>query len=182
VTRLPEKAERYEDMDKIVGMYVKRQGPTEIARQTGFKRAYVVEILDEWKASARHMDEMRDRVAEAIRIMEEHFNFLVREGHKTLSQVDEEIGNNGIDHQLLSQRTKASAFLLDLEQKKIDTLQKAGLLDAAEVGDQVAEMERRQGIIVDILRNELCPACRQKVMRRLGEVTNKTEVVVVHEQ
>jgi hypothetical protein len=178
---IPHDAVRYDDLQNVIELYVQNINATQISKQLGLQRKYVVELLDEFKASARYNTDMKDRVAEAIRVMDEHFGFLIREAHKTLSQVDEEIANNGVDHQLLAQRSKAISVLMDLQSRRIDTMQKAGLLDAAELGNEVAEIERKQEILVEILREHLCPMCKKAVMSRLGAVTGRAEVVVVHE-
>jgi hypothetical protein len=75
----------------------------------------------------------------------------------------------------------ALKLVADLEAKRLDALQKAGLLDAAEMGDHVADMEEKMGIMVSILRNDLCPECKRTVAQKLQQVTNQVEAVRVYE-
>jgi uncharacterized protein with PIN domain len=80
-------------------------------------------------------------------------------------------------------RTKAQALKLiaDVEQKRIDMLQKAGVIEKNEMADQILETERKQEVLVSILRDvtSSCPNCKQEVARRLSEVTNRVEVISV---
>jgi hypothetical protein len=177
---VPDEVARYEDMDKVIALHVQSKQPTTIAKETGLQRKYVLELIDEWKASARHNDEMKERVSEAIRVMDEHYNSLIREAWKTLKQVDEKIAEDGIDHQILGQRTRAVSAIADLESKRIESMQKAGMLDAADMGDKFLEQEKKQQTLIDILRNELCVSCKKKVMTRLGDITGRTETVVTY--
>lgn len=177
---VPVHGDRYQDMNDVIGLHVKNTPPTTIAKSLGFQRKYVLELINEWRESARYDDEMKERVSEAIRVMDEHYNVLIREAWKTLTQIDEEIESNGRDHQLFGQRTRAVSAIADLETKRIDAMHKSGMLDAADMGDKFLEQEKKQATLIDILRNELCQGCKKKVMSKLGEVTGKTEVVVVH--
>ena len=49
------------------------------------------------------------------------------------------------------------------------------------MGDQFADQEEKMKKLIDILRNDLCPACRQLVASKLKEITGQVEVVIVHD-
>jgi len=49
------------------------------------------------------------------------------------------------------------------------------------MGDHVADMEEKMGIMVSILRNDLCPVCKKTVAQKLQQVTNQVEAVRVYE-
>jgi hypothetical protein len=59
----------------------------------------------------------------------------------------------------------------------VDLLQKAGVLEGTDLGAELAEMEEKQAILIDILRNDLCEKCQATVARRLKEVTGQVEAV-----
>jgi hypothetical protein len=63
----------------------------------------------------------------------------------------------------------------------MEMLQKAGLLDNAELGNQIAETEAKQEILIGILRNvtSKCEHCRIEVATRLSRVTDQVEPIVV---
>jgi hypothetical protein len=63
-------------------------------------------------------------------------------------------------------------------------LQKAGLLENKELAEEMMEIEKRQDILVNILRDIATehPEIRDKVMRRLSEASKEQEVItIVHD-
>jgi len=62
-------------------------------------------------------------------------------------------------------------------------LQEVGLLDNAELAGQLAETERKQEILVGILKEVTasCPKCKMDVARRLSQITGIVESVVVED-
>jgi hypothetical protein len=58
-------------------------------------------------------------------------------------------------------------------------LQKAGLLDNKEIAEQIIEMERRQSILINILKDVASkhPEIRNEIMSKLSEV--QTEVMII---
>ena len=70
-----------------------------------------------------------------------------------------------------------------IEAKRIGMLQQVGLLDNAELASQVAEAERKQEILVKILKEvtSTCPKCKLEVAKRLSQITGVVEAVVINE-
>ena len=63
-------------------------------------------------------------------------------------------------------------------------LQKAGLLENKELAEEMVEIEKRQEILVEILRDIATehPEIRDKVMRRLSDIAKENEVItIVHD-
>jgi len=60
-------------------------------------------------------------------------------------------------------------------------LQKAGLLENKELADQLLEAERKQDILVKILREVSgeCQRCKNEVARRLAQASGQEEVITV---
>ena len=81
----------------------------------------------------------------------------------------------------LNIKAQSLKLIADVEQKRIDMLQKAGVLEKNEMADQILETERKQEVLVGILRDvtSSCPNCKQEVARRLSQVTNRVEVINV---
>lgn len=155
------------EMQEVVKLYVQNLSPATIARRLGLKRAEVLGHIDNWKYIATNTDAMRDRTTELIVSMDEHYTLLIQKAHDIIEEVDQgEVGGQG-RHQYLNQKLGAIKTIADLETKRIDVLQKAGLLDAADLGDELAQMEEQKQILLEILNDELCEHCKPKVMLRL---------------
>jgi hypothetical protein len=161
-------------MNTVVAQLLKGDNATAIAKNTGLKRAQVIEYIDEWKQLAQNNKTIQSRAYEALTGMDEHYSMIIRELWGVLEEADM---NNDL-------RTKTTVLknLADIEGKRVDLLQKAGLLDTQQMGDEVIEMERKHEILITILREVTsdCPHCKVEVARRLSRVTGKAETIVVN--
>lgn len=166
--------DRIEQMNTVVAQLLKGDNATAIAKNTGLKRAQVIEYIDEWKQLAQNNKTIQSRAYEALTGMDEHYSMIIRELWGVLEEADM---NNDL-------RTKTTVLknLADIEGKRVDLLQKAGLLDTQQMGDEVIEMERKHEILITILREVTsdCPHCKVEVARRLSRVTGQTETIVVN--
>ena len=84
----------------------------------------------------------------------------------------------------LSAKTQAVKLVMDIESKRIDMLQKAGLLENKELAEEMVEIERRQEVLMGILRDIASeyPQVRDEIMRRLSNISKESEVItIVHE-
>jgi len=84
----------------------------------------------------------------------------------------------------LSAKTAAIKLVMDIESKRIDMLQKAGLLENKELAEEMVEVERRQEVLVGILRDVASeyPEVRDTIMQRLSSIAKEGEVItVVHD-
>jgi hypothetical protein len=134
------------------------------------KRTRVVELLDEFKIYAANNRHINDRAREALVAADRHYSMIIERSWETVEQAD-------MAGEL---RTKAGALKLvaDVEQKRIDMLQKAGVLDNTELASQLAEAEEKHEILIGILR-DLCPDCKQKVATRLSRASGEATTIVV---
>lgn len=166
--------DRIEQMNTVVAQLLKGDNATNIAKNTGLKRAQVIEYIDEWKQLAQNNKTIQSRAYEALTGMDEHYSMIIRELWGVLEEADM---NNDL-------KTKNSVLknLADIEGKRVDLLQKAGLLDSQQVGNEVIEMEKKHEILIGILREVTsdCPHCKVEVARRLSRVTGETETIVVN--
>ena len=170
-----ELADRYDRMNKVVEELLKGSTPTQIATITGFKRAEVVELIDDWKKVIHNDTSARDRAKEAISGADQHYAMLIKEAWKTVEDADTS-GQLGI-------KSGALKLIADIEAKRIGMLQQVGLLDNAELATQIADTERKQEILVGILKEVTasCPKCKMDVAKRLSQITGVVEAVVVEE-
>jgi hypothetical protein len=170
-----ELADHYDRMNMVVSELLKGNNPTSIATLTGFKRAEVVELIDEWKKVVHNDSGARDRAKEAISGADQHYAMLIKEAWKTVEDADQ-AGQ-------LSVKSGALKLIADIEGKRIGMLQEVGLLDNAELAGQLAETERKQEILVSILKETTasCPKCKMDVARRLSQITGIVESVIVED-
>ena len=168
-----ELADHYDRMNKVVSELLKGNNPTQIATLTGFKRAEVLEYIEEWKQVVRSDSGARERAKEAISGADQHYAMLIKEAWKTVEDAD------GAGQ--LNVKATALKLIADIEGKRIGMLQEVGLLDNAELATQLAETERTQDILVKILKEvtATCPKCKMEVAKRLSQITGIVEPVVI---
>ena len=168
-----ELADHYDRMNKVVSELLKGNNPTQIATLTGFKRAEVLEYIEEWKQVVRSDSGARERAKEAISGADQHYAMLIKEAWKTVEDADTQ-GQ-------LNVKATALKLIADIECKRIGMLQEVGLLDNAELATQLAETERKQDILVKILKEvtATCPKCKMEVAKRLSQITGIVEPVVI---
>jgi hypothetical protein len=171
-----ELADHYDRMNKVVEELLKGNNPTQIATLTGFKRAEVVELIGEWKTVVHNDTAARERAKEAISGADQHYAMLIKEAWKTVEDADQ-AGQ-------LSVKSGALKLIADIEGKRIGMLQEVGLLDNAELATQLAETERKQDVLVKILKEVTagCPKCKMDVAKRLSQITGIVEPVVLDEE
>lgn len=170
-----ELADRYDQMNRVVAELLKGNNPTQIATITGFQRKQVLELIDDWKQVVHNDNSARERAKEAVSGADQHYAMLIKEAWKTVEDADTQ-GQLG---------TKATALKLiaDIETKRIGMLQQVGLLDNAELAGQLAETERKQEVLVKILKEvtSTCSKCKMDVAKRLSQITGVVEPVVIDE-
>jgi len=163
-------------VNKVVGEYLKGNDPTKISKELSIPRKQVVEYLTEWKQMASANDAIRSRAREALTAADEHYSRLISKSYEVIDDAD----TNG------DLRSKAGAIklVMDIESKRIEMLQKAGLLENKELAEEMMEIERKQDILKQILMDIASehPEIRDKIMKRLSEVANEGQTItVVHD-
>jgi hypothetical protein len=118
-------------------------------------------------------DAIRARAKEALAAADTHYSKLVS---RTYEVIDEASMTNN-----LSAKTAAIKLVMDIESKRIDMLQKAGLLENKELAEEMIEIERRQEVLVGILRDIASehPEVRDIIMQRLSAIAKQNEVVTI---
>jgi len=163
-------------MNKVVEELLRGNNPTQIATLTGLKRAEVVGLIDQWKTVVHNDTSARERAKEAISGADQHYAMLIKEAWKTVEDADQ-AGQ-------LSVKSGALKLIADIEGKRIGMLQEVGLLDNAELAGQIAESERKQEILVKILKEVTasCPKCKMEVAKRLSQITGIVEPIEIIEE
>jgi hypothetical protein len=168
-----EPAVHFDRMNKVVEELLKGNSASQIATLTGFSRKEVLEFIDEWKSVVHNDSSLRDRAKEAISGADQHYAMLIKEAWKTVEDADTQ-GQ-------LNVKAGALKLIADIETKRIGMLQSVGVLENNELASQIAEAERKQEILVKILKEvtSSCPKCKMDVAKRLSQVTGVVEPIYI---
>jgi hypothetical protein len=118
-------------------------------------------------------DAIRARAKEALAGADTHYTKLITKAYEV---IDESSMTNN-----LSAKTQAIKLVMDIEKSRIEMLQKAGLLENKELAEEMVEIERRQEVLVEILRDiaSTHPEVRDLIMRRLSQIAKEGEVITI---
>lgn len=165
----------FDKMNTVVEQLLKGNSATQIATLTGYKRADVLALIDDWKSVVHNDTNIRDRAREALLGADQHYDMLI----KSLWQTVEDADSQG----QLSIKAGALKSIADIENKRITMLQSVGVLENNEIATQIAETEKKQELLVKILKEvtSTCPKCKMDVARRLSQITGIVESVVVEQ-
>jgi len=168
-----EPAVHFDRMNKVVEELLKGNSASQIATTTGFSRKEVLEFIDEWKSVVHNDNSLRDRAKEAISGADQHYAMLIKEAWKTVEDADTQ-GQ-------LNVKAGALKLIADIETKRIAMLQSVGVLENNQLASQIAEAERKQEILVKILKEvtSSCPKCKMDVAKRLSQVTGVVEPIFI---
>jgi len=165
-----------DQVNQVVEEYLKGNDPTVISKQLSIPRQRVVTLINEWKVMASANDAIRARAKEALAAADTHYSKLVS---RTYEVIDEASMTNN-----LSAKTQAIKLVMDIEKSRIEMLQKAGLLENKELAEEMVQIERRQEVLVEILREiaSTHPEVRDLIMQRLSQIAKEGEVItIVHD-
>ena len=165
--------EHLDDVNRVVEKYLQGNEPTQISKELAMPRTKVVAYINEWKQMASDNAIIRARAKEALAGADTHFNKLISKAYEVIDDATT-VANLGA-------KTAAIKLVLDIEGKRIDMLQKAGLLENKELAEEMLEIERKQDILVGILRDIASeyPQIRDEIMRRLSQVSREQEVITI---
>ena len=165
--------EHLDDVNRVVEKYLQGNEPTQISKELAMPRTKVVAYINEWKQMASDNAIIRARAKEALAGADTHFNKLISKAYEVIDDATT-VANLGA-------KTAAIKLVLDIEGKRIDMLQKAGLLENKELAEEMIEIERKQDILVGILRDIASeyPQIRDEIMRRLSAASKEQEVITI---
>jgi hypothetical protein len=162
-----------DQVNLVVEEYLKGSVPTVISKQLSIPRTRVVTLINEWKVMASANDAIRARAKEALAAADTHYSKLISKSYEVIDEAS--MTNN------LGAKTQAIKLVMDIESKRIDMLQKAGLLENKELADEMIEIENRQMVLMSILKDIASeyPQVRDEIMKRLSSIAKKDEVITV---
>jgi hypothetical protein len=165
--------EHLDKVNKVVEEYLKGSEPTQISKELDMPRQKVVTYINEWKQMASDNAAIRARAKEALVGADTHYNKLINKAYEVIDDATTTAN--------LSAKTAAIKLVLDIEARRIDMLQKAGLLENKELAEEMLEIENKQEILVGILKDIASeyPQVRDEIMRRLSSVSKNKEVITI---
>jgi hypothetical protein len=175
--------EAYQNMEEIVKRHLKGHSPLKIARDMGIKMVEVNKNVAMWREIVQKDMESRDAARDHLNEMVERFTGLIAVLSENLESLQNyDYSGDGKQsaakfESISGQINTTVRNIADLDSKRVDLLQKAGLLENAALGDELAEREAREEALINILRNDLCPDCKMVVARKLQAITQQVEVV-----
>jgi hypothetical protein len=158
-------------VNKVASEYLKGLDASQISKELDIPRQRVLSLLSDWREMAASNQAIHARAKEALAGADQHFSGLIKKAYEVIDVADTNAN--------LGAKTQAIKLIADIESKRLEMLQKAGLLDNKEIAEQIVEMERKHEILIKILKDVASnhPEIRHEIMNRLSEV--QTEVVII---
>lgn len=167
---------RFESMERVAELTLKGYSSTAISKEMGIPRKEVMTLQEDYRAALSNDSEARDLARDHLNQMVHHYDILIKKFYDLIDEID----TLNFNHQVAAQKNATLKSIAELEAKRLDALQKAGLLDSAELGDELAEAEEKREIILDIIQNQVCPACRNKIAADIARAKgNPNEVPAI---
>lgn len=165
--------EHLDEVNKVVERYLQGNEPTQISKDLAMPRTKVVSLINEWKVMASDNAIIRARAKEALAGADTHYNKLITKAYEVIDDATTTAN--------LTAKTAAIKLVMDIEKTRIDMLQKAGLLENKELAEEMVEIERKQDILVNILKDIASeyPQIRDEIMRRLSQVARDQETITI---
>lgn len=162
-----------EEVNRVASEYIKGNDESSIAIALRIPRNRVVSLLNEWRKMVSNNEAIRSRARQALASADQHYSGLIKRSYEVIEDAEQA--------QNLGAKTNAIKLILDIETKRIEMLQKAGLLENKELADQLLEQERKQDILLGILKDVVgqCKTCKPEVARRLAGYGGPDEVVTI---
>lgn len=153
---------RFEMMEKVAERMLMGENATNIAKSLKIPRKEVIALQQEYRMVLTQDNEARDLARDYLHQMVEHYTKLIKKFYDLVDEIE----ILDFNHQVAAQKNAALKAIAELEAKRVDALQKAGLLESAELGDEIAQWEEEKETMLSVLR-DLCPNCQSQVGSRL---------------
>lgn len=165
--------EHLDQVNKVVEKYLAGTPETQISKELALPRQKVVAYINEWRAMASDNAAIRARAKEALVGADTHYSKLINKAYEVIDEATTTAN--------LTAKTAGIKLVMDLESRRIDMLQKAGLLENKELAEEMMQIEERQEILIGILKDIASeyPEIRDQIMRRLSAATKQGETVTI---
>jgi hypothetical protein len=175
VSIVPIESDRFDKMEKVADLTMQGNTATAIAKALNLQRKVVLELQEDYRIALSKDGEARDLARDHLNLMVKHYDSLIKKFYSLIEEID----TLSFNHQVAGQKNMALKAIADLDAKRIDALQKAGLLESSDLGDELAEAEEKREILISIIRDSVCENCREKISYKIAQVTGKVESIDV---
>lgn len=160
-----------DEINAVAVEYLKGTDTAQIARDLDIPRTRVMSLLNDWRRMAANNEAIHARAREALAGADQHYSGLIKKAYEVIESAD--TTNN------LGAKTNAIKLIADIEAKRLDMLHRAGLLDNKEIAEELAEMERKHEVLINILKEiaSKYPNIRDEILRRLSQVSDGVIIV-----
>lgn len=165
--------EHLDQVNRVVEKYLAGTPETQISKELALPRQKVVAYINEWRAMAADNAAIRARAKEALVGADTHYSKLINKAYEVIDEATT-VAN-------LTAKTAGIKLVMDLERTRIDMLQKAGLLENKELAEEMIQIEERQEVLINILKDIASehPEIRDKIMRRLSVATKQGQTITI---
>lgn len=158
-------------VNTVATEYLKGFDASQISRELDLPRQKVLALLSDWRSMASNNQAIHARAKEALAGADQHFSALIKKSYEVIDVADQNAN--------LGAKTQAIKLIADIESKRLEMLQKAGLLDNKEIAEHILEMERKHEVLIGILKEVASnyPEIRKEIMEKLSKIQN--EVIII---
>jgi hypothetical protein len=159
----------YETLDQVLNLFLTgNKDATSISKELGIPRRDVLDYIAEWRSIANNTEGIKDRATQALHEMDKHYDMIIKKQW--------EIANDATVN--ANVRANTLKQIADIESKRQETFQKAGLYDDSGVADQIVEMEEKVDAYETLLLTvaTVFPDTKQYIRERIAMLQD--EVIV----
>ena len=166
-------ANHIDQVNQVAVEYLKGTDTAEIAKILDIPRTRVVSLLNDWREMVASNEAIHARAREALAGADQHYSGLIKKAYEVIDSADQTAN--------LSAKTTAIKLISDIEAKRLDMLHRAGLLDIKEIAEELAVMERKHEILINILKDIASkhPTVRDEIFTRLSEINRSSEALII---
>lgn len=151
--------------NEVYDDYVRgEQNFSALARKHNITRAKAIEMVEEVNAYVRQSGVFKEMAKERLSEMDHHYSMLIKEGWLAVEDMKDSNKSDKIPSALKA--------IGDLEAKRQEALTKAGMYDDYEVGDMLAESERKIDGIKHLLKEVITkfPESKNMILAGLRDI------------
>lgn len=141
------------------------QNFTALAKKHNITRAKAIEMVREVNDYIKQSGAFKEMAKERLGEMDHHYSMLIQEGWNAVEDMKNESGK-------ADKIPSALKAIADIEAKRQEALTKAGMYDDYEMGDMLAESERKIEAIKDLLKEIITkfPATKTTILTGLRDI------------
>ena len=160
-----------DEVNRVASEYLKGTDTAQIAKDLDIPRTRVMALLNDWRKMAANNEAIHARAREALAGADQHYSKLIAKAYEVIDSADQ-ISD-------LKSKNTSIKLIADIEAKRLDMLHRAGLLDNKEVAEELARMEEKHQILINILKDIASkhPEIRNEIMSKLSEATDGVIIV-----